>query len=313
MDKTRGFVTVATGSDGYYKMAADLLLSYRGRGKGKYPFAIICDRENEYTAVFDHVVIVDEFRKSTVDKLLLRHSPYRESLFLDADMLVLENIDDLWDVFREADDVSVFGCMLPLDSQDGWFTYEGSGAYKSMVRYMLAMNGGIYYFRNTPRGQKIIDDALKVIGDYNTIDFKYFDTPQDEPLMALSMVINDCRPCEAGYPMLILPVCEGRVTADFLGNVYEGKRRSDAKLIHFSSPRTKLFLYNYLNEINHHPAQWQSKANFLRMKAQFAAADMKFDLYHNVGAALRRCRMGGFVEKAKSILYGKTTDLRNTE
>ena len=119
MDKTRGFVTVATGSDDYYKMAADLLLSYRGRGKGKYPFAIICDRENEYTAMFDHVVVVDEFRKSTVDKLLLQHSPYEESIFLDADMLVLENIDDLWDVFREADDVSVFGCVLPLDSQDG--------------------------------------------------------------------------------------------------------------------------------------------------------------------------------------------------
>lgn len=302
MDKKRGFVTVATGSDGYYKMAADLLLSYRGRGKGKYPFAIICDRENEYTAMFDQVVVVDEFRKSTVDKLLLRHSPYEESIFLDADMLVLENIDDLWDVFREADDVSVFGSVLPLDSQDGWFTYEGSGAYRDRIRYLLSMNGGIYYFRNTPRGQKIIADALKVIGDYNTIDFKYFDTPQDEPLMALSMVINDCRPCEKSYPMLILPACEEKITADYMGNVYEGKQKSDARLIHFSSPRTKLFLYNYLNEMNHQPVKWQSKANFLQMKARFAAADVKFDLYHNAGALLRRCGMGSVVEKLKTFL-----------
>ena len=302
MDKTRGFVTVATGSDGYYKMAADLLLSYRGRGKGKYPFAIICDRENEYSAMFDQVVVVDEFRKSTVDKLLLRHSPYEESIFLDADMLVLENIDDLWDVFREADDVSVFGCVLPLDSQDGWFTYEGSGAYRDRIRYLLSMNGGIYYFRNTPRGQKIIADALKVIGDYNTIDFKYFDTPQDEPLMAMAMVINDCRPCEKSYPMLILPACEEKITADYMGNVYEGKQKSDARLIHFSSPRTKLFLYNYLNEMNHQPVKWQSKSNFLRMKARFAAADVKFDLYHNAGALLRRCGMGSVVEKLKTFL-----------
>ena len=81
------------------------------------------------------------------------------------------------------------------------------------------------------------------------------------------------------------------------------KQKSDARLIHFSSPRTKLFLYNYLNEINHHPAQWLSKSNFLRMKAKFAAADMKFDLYHNAGALLRRCGMDNVVEKLKTFLH----------
>lgn len=302
MEKFRGFATVATGSDVYYKMAADLLRSYRGRGEGKYPFAIICDRENAYTALFDHVVLVTDFRKSTVDKLLLRHSPYQETLFLDADMLVLENIDDLWEVFREADDVSVFGCTLPLDSQDGWFTYEGSGSYKPQIQYLLSMNGGIYYFRRTDRAHKIIDDALAVIDDYDSIDFKYFDTPQDEPLMAMAMVINNCMPCEANYPMLTLPACEEKITVDFGGNVYEGGRRSSAKLIHFSSPRTKLFLYNYLNEINHHPEEWKTKANFLRTKARFAVADVKFDLYHNAGALLRRWGMGDVVKKLKSVL-----------
>lgn len=303
MNACKGFVTVATGSDVYYKMAADLLLSYRGRGAGKYPFALICDRENEYTALFDDVILVDEFRKSTVDKLLMRHSPYQETLFLDADILILENIDDLWDVFREADDVSVFGCTLPLDSQAGWFTYEGSGKYKPLVKHLLSMNGGIYYFRRTDRAHKIIDDALAVIDDYDSIDFKYFDTPQDEPLMAMSMVINECVPCEANYPMIILPACERKVTADYMGNVYEGNRRSDAKLIHFSTPRTRLFLYNYLNAINHHPDAWKTRGNFLKIKSRFAAADAKFDLYHNAGAILRRCGMDAVVEKIKKVLH----------
>lgn len=303
MNARKGFVTVATGSDLYYKMAADLLRSYRGRGAGKYPFALICDRENEYTALFDDVILVDEFRKSTVDKLLMRHSPYQESLFLDADILILENIDDLWDVFREADDVSVFGCTLPLDSQAGWFTYEGSGKYKPMVKYLLSMNGGIYYFRKTPRADKIFDDALGVIGDYESIDFKYFDTPQDEPLMAMAMVINQCVPCVESYPMIILPACECKVTTDCKGNVYEGKQQSNAKLIHFSTPRTKLFLYNYLNAINHHPDGWRTYNNFLKTKARFAAADVKFDLYHNVGAILRNCGLGEVVERLKKVLH----------
>lgn len=303
MEYSRGFLTVATGSDEYYKMAADLLLSYRGRGAGKYPFALICDRENEYTALFDDVVLVDEFRKSTVDKLLMRHSPYQETLFLDADILVLENIDDLWDVFRGADDVSVFGCTLPLDSQNGWFTYEGSGKYKPQVKYLLSMNGGIYYFRRTPRAEKIFDDALAVIDDYAAIDFKYFDTPQDEPLMAMSMVINGCFPCEASYPMIILPACEHKVTVDHTGAVYEDKQPSEAKIIHFSTPRTKLFLYNYLNEINHRPKEWLTQGNYLKTKMRFAVADAKFGLYHNAGAMLRRCGMNAVVERLKKILH----------
>ncbi|MBE6922633.1 MAG: hypothetical protein E7465_05545 [Ruminococcaceae bacterium] len=303
MEEVRGFVTVATGSDHYYKMAADLLLSYRGRGKGEYPFALICDRENEYTALFDHVILVREFRGSTVDKLLMRHAPYQESLFLDADILILENIDDLWDVFRDADDVSVFGQVLPLDSQEGWFTYEGSGKYKPLVRYLLSMNGGIYYFRKTARAEKIFDDALGVMEDYASIDFKYFDTPQDEPLMAMSLVINGCMPCEKEYPMTILPACSHKVTADFSGKVYEDKRPSDAKFIHFSTPRTKLFLYNYLNEINHHPDGWRTRGNFLKTRARFAAADAKFSLYHNAGAVLRRCGMAAVVRGLKRILH----------
>lgn len=296
-------MTVATGSEAYYKMAADMLLSYRGRGKGKYPFALICDRENEYTAMFDDVILVDKFRRSTVDKLLMRHSPYQESLFLDADILILENIDDLWDVFRDADDVSVFGCMLPLDSQAGWFTYEGSGKYKPQIKYLLSMNGGIYYFRKTPRADKIFDDALGVIADYETIDFKYFDTPQDEPLMAMSMVINGCVPCGANYPMIILPACEHKVTVDFMGDIYEEKQRSNAKLIHFSNPRTKLFLYNYLNELNHQPENWGTKTNYRKTWAYFAMTDAKFNLYHNVGAILRRCGLDSVVECLKKHLH----------
>ena len=303
MNLSRGFVTVATGSDVYYKMAADLLRSYRGRGEGNYPFAIICDRENEYTALFDHVVLVDEIRKSTVDKLLMRHSPYSESLFLDADTLILENIGDLWDVFRDADDVSVFGCVLPLDSQEGWFTYEGSGKYKPQVKYLLSMNGGIYYFRKTARAEKIFADALEVIDDYNHIDFKYFDTPQDEPLMAMSMVINGCVPCEARYPMIILPACPYRVTVDFRGSVYEDGKKSPAKLIHASAPRTRLFLYNYLNALNHQPESWRTRRNFRKTRMRYAPVDMKFNLYHNAGALLRCCGLGTVVEKLKEYLH----------
>lgn len=57
----RGFVTVATGNEYYYKLARNLLRSYR-IFNFKYPFAILCDRNNKYTEEFDDVVILDNAR-----------------------------------------------------------------------------------------------------------------------------------------------------------------------------------------------------------------------------------------------------------
>lgn len=62
MERKKGFVTVATGSEKYYKLAANLLCSYRKQGQGEYPFALICDRENEYTKAFDDIVLTEDFR-----------------------------------------------------------------------------------------------------------------------------------------------------------------------------------------------------------------------------------------------------------
>ena len=85
---TRGFVTIATGKEHYYRIAGNLLRSYR-LNAGRYPFAIICDRENEYTAEFDKVVRMEKPTNSYMDKLRLFDClPFEETIFIDADCLV---------------------------------------------------------------------------------------------------------------------------------------------------------------------------------------------------------------------------------
>ena len=56
---TRGFITIATGKELYYQLAKNLLLSYKLFTDQPYPFAIMCDRENEYTKDFDDIVILE--------------------------------------------------------------------------------------------------------------------------------------------------------------------------------------------------------------------------------------------------------------
>lgn len=299
MSESRGFVTVATGNEKYYKLAYNLCLSYKKRGQGEYPFALICDKETEYSAIFDEVIIVQDkdVRKSTIDKLLMRYSPYDKSIFIETDILILDSIDDLWSTFENEDDVSAFGCKLPLDSQKGWFTYEGSGKYKSQIHYLISMNGGIYCFKKSKRAARVFDKAIELIDEYSTIDFKYFENPADEPIMAMSMVINECAPCDVAYEMMILPACKDKVKTDYRGNVYEGKNLSKVKIIHFSSPRTNLFLYNYLNIINHNDKK--SRLNYIFTKIKYMPKDLIFVLKHNAGAILRKIGLSALVEKLK--------------
>lgn len=299
MRKDRGFITVATGDEKYYRLAANLCVSYKKRSSGQCPFALVCDRENDYTAVFDHVIVTGDVRNSTIDKLLIRLSPYSETLFLDADTLVIDDIDDLWDIFADGDDVSAFGCTLPLDSRKGWFTYEGSGAYQDQIKYLISMNGGVYYVRKSAVSEKVFQDAIRIIDNYADIDFKYFSQPQDEPVMAMAMVINDCKPADIAYDMIVLPFSKEKITVDYCGNVYEGKSRTHKKLIHFATARTNLFLYNCLNDVIRNEGHAKDRSHYYRMRLRYAIHDIEYGIRHGGGKVLRSLGMEKLVDFLK--------------
>ena len=67
----RGFVTIATGAERYYDIARNLLRSYRMFASINCPFAILCDRENEYTEEFDDVFLLEKAYCNYLDKLQL--------------------------------------------------------------------------------------------------------------------------------------------------------------------------------------------------------------------------------------------------
>lgn len=104
----------------------------------------------------------------------MRYSPYDETIFMDADILIINPIDALWDIFADCGDVSAFGCKLQLNSKKGWFTYEGSGKYKPRIHYLISMNGGIYYIKKGSIADSVFRDTEDVIREYSNIDFKYF-------------------------------------------------------------------------------------------------------------------------------------------
>jgi hypothetical protein len=193
---TRGFITIATGKEEYYQLARNLLHSYRHFCKKPLPFAILADRENEYTAEFDDVIIFpDGASNSYLDKLSLgKFAPYDITIFIDADCLAYDDLNVLFDHFEKADDFSCFGRVLPLDDKTGWFEYENLGELQEKVSYIVGLHGGLYYMRKGDITQKIFEDAKGFIPEYQKYKFRGKFELGDEPLVALSMAVNDCRP-----------------------------------------------------------------------------------------------------------------------
>lgn len=191
-----GFVTLAVGNERYYKLAANLLQSYRLNGNSNAPFAIFADRENEYTAMFDKVILMDSPQLSYMDKLdMLNTPPYDHNIFIDADCLIYNDVSLLVEKAQESG-VRCFGKALDLQSTAGWFLADGVGEYKSRISFIPSMHGGIIFFANDELTKRIYELACKISTEYSKYKFKYFDKPADEPILALSMAVNNCPPIE---------------------------------------------------------------------------------------------------------------------
>lgn len=196
MNQTIGFFTVATGDEHYYKIAVNLLRSYRQFSPEPLPFAILADRENAYTKEFDKTVILSDPTRSYLDKLsLYEYLPYDISVFIDADCLAYGDLNVIFDHFRDGDDFCCYGRVLPLEDKTGWFNYEDLGELQPRVSYCVGLHGGIYYIRRTPKAAEVFETAKQIARDYEKYSFKgRFSTPGDEPILALSMALTGCKP-----------------------------------------------------------------------------------------------------------------------
>lgn len=203
---TKGFITIATGKEQYYKIARNLLRSYRYTTESPLPFAILCEEENEYTKEFDVVRVYPKATRSYLDKVeMFELLPFDINIFIDADCLCFSDINHLFDIYEDADDFCCYGRVLPLDDKTGWFEYDNLNAdLQKQINYVVGLHGGIYYMRKTEKCKKVLEDAKAFSKTYTDYKFKgKFETPGDEPVVALSMAVNDCKPISFKYHSIV--------------------------------------------------------------------------------------------------------------
>lgn len=208
----RGFVTMATGDISYFEVARNLLLSYRWFSRDPLPFAIICDRENEITAMFDRVVMIDRPVHSFLDKLRVPGLvPFDENIFIDSDCLAYRDLNGLWKLFSGSADFSVLGVAFPFRKGFGWFRREDTGIFRDRVKFSMLYQGGLFFCRKGKLGE-FSGTCRYILDNYGSFKFAGYpySDPVDETVFALASSVHGFRPAESYENVFCYyPLCHG--------------------------------------------------------------------------------------------------------
>lgn len=248
----KGLITIATGNIHYYRLAANLLKSYRLFAETPLPFAIIAEEENEYTALFDDVIITAEANRSFLDKfLLLKLCPYDEALFFDADTLAFGDLNRYWDSFKNATDFSSLGENFPLEKAGGaWYDVDGIGDYAKRIKYKTRVHMGVCFIRNSEKTLKLYQDCIEIYNNLDQLHFHPAIAPVDECVLGLAMPLNDMLAIPEDADMMGCYPCLTKIKANILKKKLEymtkwGTASSQGILVHWGTAQTHDPLYRF--------------------------------------------------------------------
>ena len=197
METKKGFITVATGSEQYYILAYYMLLSYRYHSTFPMPFAILCDRHNQWTEEFDEVIIIEKPTYSYCDKLrILDMSPFDETLFIEPDSLIYRDLNGLWEYFKDSPDIGLVGYVFPNTSEKGWWDSENLGELKDKIDFKVMCQGGLYFVRNNGKDLPAFRETCRYIEEHY-FEYQFTmsrDVRSDETIMSLAAAVHHFRP-----------------------------------------------------------------------------------------------------------------------
>lgn len=190
----RGFLTVATGEYFHY-LAINMRNSYHYSQSNKYPLAVITDPNGAAILknYFDDVVVIQENNAGYLNKLRVQElSPYDETIFIDADTLIIRDISDWWEAFGDSGyDVAVWGWDCEITSPRCGKLISQKAAEKYGITRYIGFNGGVYYFKKTEKAARIYARAVELLDTYLEDEQHLFNGKMgDEPVMAVALLEN---------------------------------------------------------------------------------------------------------------------------
>ena len=184
----RGIVTLASGDDRFQHWAKYLLMSLRKHDPSVRTAVVTDVPDSPHLAGFDQIVLLDPSRGDAyAQKLWLpEYSPFVETLFLDADCMVYQDLREVWE---SLEDGPIVGLAARSVTKPKWCKDVSSLPEKYQVKSYLEFNGGLVYWRYDDEVREIFEEARDIFDNhYEEFGLHLFGPRRgDEPALALAM------------------------------------------------------------------------------------------------------------------------------
>lgn len=191
----KGLITIAVGKK-YNKYAKYLAYSCILHSPAIIR-AIITDNCEYFKGLYD---IIIEYKQEMGDpfyvKLNLQHySPFYETLFIDADAMVYNDLHFMWDYFKDRS-IVYNGAKL---KEGNWYVKDVSKTLELLdIPWLGQLNSGIFLFKKDETGIKVLNYAAELHTHHEGIEIPFFRGKMlpDEPFLAIAFGKYNVSPIE---------------------------------------------------------------------------------------------------------------------
>lgn len=232
----RCVLTLASGKLLYYNLAAALARSFKcHHPEGDIDFVFVVDDTEKIPSdlrKWVKIVPLDKTRGGSGFELKLdldRYSDYEQTLFIDADCLLVGPLHSLFDSLQG----SQFTAFGRNETSGEWFGDIESRTIEAGVSSIPVFVGAVYYFENTGKARSVFEKARLFAPGYDAMGIvRLRERMNEEPLISLGMAA-------AG---LMAKPDDGTAKCDVMG--FEGPFQIDvlAGKAAFLRPRIDFFL-----------------------------------------------------------------------
>jgi hypothetical protein len=209
METSRGFITMAFGSDQFIRMSKGLARSMRLHSPGARLAVATDSTDPELKSLFDIIVPLERsFGDGVSQKFLIdKYSPFEKSFFIDADSLVFRSTDELWPMYESCGGFGAKGWdyLTAERPHHGVSDMPGYLAYFGVQR-LPNFNAALFYFDRSVTATKVFETARKIYKDRTSIPglraFKN-SAVSSESVFSMAMELNSVEmlPWENGKAM----------------------------------------------------------------------------------------------------------------
>jgi len=211
----RNILTIATGKEVYINLALNLYLSFaRWHTNSDVSFYLVTDREDLVPDKYKSKLNILSYPEGSIGKgfypkiSLDRFIPEGQTIFIDSDCLIFENIEWIFEQFKGRA-VSVIGSYI---TEGEWFGNIKNICEKLGIDRLPKFNGGVYYLEKGDLVSRVYETAREIEKKYDEIGFVRFrGHPADELIMASAMALNEQHPIpDDSRIMSDLQACPGK-------------------------------------------------------------------------------------------------------